>query len=80
VLIADAADEGHRRLPPPPNAVVTPVVRGQIARDLAAEELRGPLVCRACALELVERMVRASVEVAEEDLRARMKEQMKWPN
>ena len=77
MLVADAADEGRSRLPSLPP---TPEERAAAAQLVAAEEFRGAIVCRACALEVLGRMVKVAVEAAERDLRARIQEQTRCPN
>ena len=78
MLAAAAEEDGRSRIEQ--SGPATPAERAAAARDVAAEEIRGALVCRACALDLVERYVRASVEAAEEDLRRWRKERFEWPN
>lgn len=76
-MLAAAEDEGRtppRVLPP------TPAERAEAARLFAEEQFDEPLVCRACVLKVVARLVRQAVEDAERDLRAAFREQMQWPN
>jgi hypothetical protein len=75
-----AADEDEGRARRPKTAAVTPAERAAAARLVAADEFLGPLVCRACAIEVVARLVLVAVEAAERDLRATIQEQMQWPN
>jgi hypothetical protein len=77
MLAAAAEDEDRRRTT---SAPATPAERAAAAQLVAAEEFRGTFVCRACALDVVGRMVQVAVEAAEHDLRERMKEQMQCPN
>jgi hypothetical protein len=81
VLIADAADDREPVRPTPP---LTPRDRGLAARRVVEAAFAGRVVCGTCAGELLAVAVQAAVETAvedaERDLRARMKEQMQWPN
>lgn len=80
-MFAVAPDEEPRpRFERRPAAPATPAERAAAARLVAGEEIREELVCRTCALDLVERLVRASLEADEEDIRRRMKEQLTCPN
>ena len=78
VKLAVAPDEEPR--PRMELRPATPAERARVARLVAGEEIREEVVCRACALDLVERLVRASLEADEEDIRRRMKEQLECPN
>jgi hypothetical protein len=78
VLAAAAAEEEDR--PRTRSGPVTPAQRALAARRAAAETIPNAMVCRGCALELVELMVREAVEDAERDLRAALKEQIECPN
>ncbi|MCE9635773.1 MAG: hypothetical protein K8T90_08720 [Planctomycetes bacterium] len=78
MLAAAAEEDGRPRAGR--SAPVTPAERARAARLVAAEEIREEVVCRECALDIVERLVRASLEADEEDIRRRMKEQLECPN
>lgn len=75
-----AAAEHEGRSPDARTRPATPNERAAAARLVAAEEFRGPIVCRACALEVLERLVLVAVESAERDTRASLREQTQWPN
>lgn len=78
MLAAAAEEDGRSRIAR--SGPATPAERAAAARDVAAEQIAGAFVCRACALDIVERLVRASLEADEEDIRRRMKEQLQCPN
>ncbi|MCE9637707.1 MAG: hypothetical protein K8T90_18565 [Planctomycetes bacterium] len=85
MMVADDADEGRpcdRQAPA--YLPARPVDFAQAARLIAEERLQGELVCRACALRLIEELVLASVEFAHDAgrraVRRAIEEQTRWPN
>ena len=85
MLVADGADEDRpvenvpaKFLPARPEDFAT------AARLIAEERLQGPLVCRGCALRIVEELVLAAVTSAHEAgrraVRRAIEEQTRWPN
>jgi len=80
MLTADAADENRPKPAAAPTSRATPAERAHAARRAAAQTFTGPLVCRACALQLVHDMVQDAVEAAERDMRRAIEEQTRCPN
>ena len=85
MLTADGAADN--RLPeqgPPAIQPARPEDFAAAARRIAAERLQGDRVCRGCALQLIEELVRASVEFAHEAgrraVRRAIEEQSRCPN